>query len=150
MNQYIITPHDTTPDWWIVRDTLNGVTIEWQQGFYNETQKVSCSELTLKGITDTSSLATHIARVLTGISDYLAIHHVDKVWNLSPRKLLGERIGQLRTYRGISIRDLAEQCELTPATIVNIQQGRFSPRYEIVEKIFSVLGAKIEIKIDED
>lgn len=62
------------------------------------------------------------------------------------REELGNKINELRRQRGMSIRELAERSEVNKATIVNIEQGRFSPRYEIVERIVKELGGTIEIK----
>lgn len=62
------------------------------------------------------------------------------------REELGNKINELRRQRGMSIRELAERSEVNKATIVNLEKGRFSPRFEIVEKICHVLGTKIEIK----
>jgi DNA-binding XRE family transcriptional regulator len=54
-------------------------------------------------------------------------------------------MSELRTQRGYSIRQLAEICELSKSTIVNMEKGRFSPRFEIVDKIAAKLGAEIRI-----
>lgn len=62
------------------------------------------------------------------------------------REELGSVIAELRENRGVSIRDLAKRCELSPSTIVNIEQGKFSPRFEIVALIVEELGGKITIK----
>lgn len=62
------------------------------------------------------------------------------------RETLGNTIAELRKEQGYSIRELADRCEINKATIVNIEKGRFSPRFEIVEKIVSELNAEIEIK----
>ena len=62
------------------------------------------------------------------------------------REELGNQIAQLRKSKGYSIRELADRCEINKATIVNIEKGRFSPRFEIVEKLLNELGAEIIIK----
>lgn len=62
------------------------------------------------------------------------------------REELGNKINELRRQRGMSIRELAERSEVNKATIVNLEKGRFSPRYEIVERIVKELGGTIEIK----
>lgn len=66
------------------------------------------------------------------------------------RQLFGQRMARLRRQQGYSTRELAELTGYTPTTINNIECGRFSPRFEIVEKILSVLGAHFEIVIDDD
>lgn len=48
--------------------------------------------------------------------------------------------------KGMSIRALAEIVGVSKSTIVHIESGKFSPRYDIVERIAEALGADIEIK----
>ena len=62
------------------------------------------------------------------------------------REELGNTINELRQQRGMSIRELAERSEVNKATIVNLEKGRFSPRFDIVERIVKELGGTIEIK----
>lgn len=62
------------------------------------------------------------------------------------REELANILAELRREKGLSIRGLAERCEMSKSTIVNIEQGRFSPRVEIVDKICSALDAEINIK----
>ena len=66
------------------------------------------------------------------------------------RQLLGAEMSRLRNLRGYSIRELAELSGYATNTILSIEKGKFSPRFEIVEKILSVLGAHLEIVIDDD
>lgn len=63
------------------------------------------------------------------------------------REELGYILAELRKEKGLSIRSLADKCEMSKSTIVNIEQGRFSPRVEIVDKICSALEAEIYIKV---
>ena len=74
---------------------------------------------------------------------------IDRVEELNDRQLFGQRMARLRRQQGYSTRELAELTGYTPTTINNIECGRFSPRFEIVEKILSVLGAHLEIVIDD-
>lgn len=66
------------------------------------------------------------------------------------RQLFGQRMARLRNLRGYSIRELAERSGYATNTILSIEKGKFSPRFEIVEKILSVLGAHLEIVMDEE
>ena len=72
---------------------------------------------------------------------------MDRIEN---RQLLGAEMSRLRNLRGYSIRELAERSGYATNTILSIEKGKFSPRFEIVEKILSVLGAHLEIVIDEE
>lgn len=65
------------------------------------------------------------------------------------RQLFGQRMARLRKLRGYSIRELAELSGFATNTILSIEKGKFSPRFEIVEKILSVLGAHLEIVMAE-
>ena len=69
---------------------------------------------------------------------------------LNDRQLFGQKMARLRNLRGYSIRELAELSGFATNTILSIEKGKFSPRFEIVEKILSVLGAHLEIVIDDD
>lgn len=65
------------------------------------------------------------------------------------RQLFGQKMARLRKQQGYSIRELAELSGFATNTILSIEKGKFSPRFEIVEKILSVLGAHLEIIMDE-
>ena len=69
---------------------------------------------------------------------------------LENRQLFGQKMARLRNLRGQSIRELAELTGYATNTILSIEKGKFSPRFEIVEKILSELGAHLEIVIDND
>ena len=62
------------------------------------------------------------------------------------RQLLGDKIAKLRNQRGITIRELASLADVSPATIVNIEQGKFSPRIDVMQKLLTELDAEIIIK----
>ena len=75
---------------------------------------------------------------------------IDRMEELNDRQLFGQKMARLRNLRGYSIRELAELSGFATNTILSIEKGKFSPRFEIVEKILSVLGAHLEIVIDDD
>jgi transcriptional regulator with XRE-family HTH domain len=60
--------------------------------------------------------------------------------------MIGDNLRAIRQAKGVSIRALAEIVGVSKSTIVNIETGKFSPRYDIVERIAEALGAEIEIK----
>lgn len=59
---------------------------------------------------------------------------------------LGEQVATLRRLRGMSIRQLAEKSEMNKATITNIEKGKFSPKFETLERLIRELDAEIVIK----
>lgn len=74
---------------------------------------------------------------------------IDRMEELNDRQLFGQKMARLRNLRGYSIRELAELSGFATNTILSIEKGKFSPRFEIVEKILSVLGAHLEIVMAE-
>lgn len=68
--------------------------------------------------------------------------------DIENRILLGKTLKNLRDSKNLSIRELAELCKFSKSTIVNIEQGHFSPRIEIVQKILNALGAKLTIELN--
>lgn len=69
--------------------------------------------------------------------------------DIKDRKSLGDAIKGLRILNNVSIRGLASLCGLSKTTIVNIENGDYSPRMEIVTNILEKLNAKLVIKDDE-
>lgn len=65
---------------------------------------------------------------------------------ITDRAALGETLRRLRIERSISIRGLADMAGLSPATIVNIEKGSFSPRIDVVNAILSALNCKLTIE----
>ena len=62
------------------------------------------------------------------------------------REDLGQYIRYLRLKNGDTIRGLASKCDLVPATIQNIESGKFSPRLDVIQKILKQLNANLCIK----
>lgn len=60
--------------------------------------------------------------------------------------MLGEALRELRDSKHLSVRELSEKCGVSKSAIVNLEQGRFSPRIEIVQKILNTLDAALVIK----
>lgn len=55
-------------------------------------------------------------------------------------KFLGKRIVVARRGCGLTQKELAEQTQLTPKTIQNIEQGKKNPSYETLVKLVARLG----------
>lgn len=135
-------------DKWKLTDEVNGISVTWEVRKFNETQQFDTSGFDFKkyGMESAQIIATIIRRM----ADWLADNYRELVEELNDRQLFGQRMARLRRSKLFSIRELAERSGCAPNTIVNIEQGKFSPRIEIVEQILSVLGAHLEIVIDDD
>lgn len=151
MNQYD-SPHyfvldQVDEDKWKLTDETNGISVTWEVQKFNETQEFDTSGFDLQkyGMESARIIATIIRRM----ADWLADNYRELVEELNDRQLFGQRMARLRRSKLYSIRELAERSGCAPNTIVNIEQGKFSPRIEIVEQILSVLGAHLEIVMDD-
>ena len=73
--KYIIQKSET-PGWWVVTDTENLVVLKLQEHRFNETQKVTMLE-------ECNLSALQVARIMREMGDWVARHHIDKVfWNV--------------------------------------------------------------------
>lgn len=152
MNQYD-SPHyfvldQVDDETWKLTDEANGISVTWEVKKFNETQDFDTSGFDLQRWGAES--ARIIATIIRRMADWLADNYRELVEELNDRQLFGQKMARLRRSKLYSIRDLAERSGCAPNTIVNIEQGKFSPRVEIVEQILSVLGAHLEIVIDDD
>ena len=59
---------------------------------------------------------------------------------MDSKKLLGQRIRELRKRLGLKQEKLAEMVNLEPASICNIENGYNYPSFQNLEKIIKVLG----------
>lgn len=134
-------------DKWKLTDEANGISVTWEVRKFNETQQFDTSGFDLQrwGVESAQIIATIIRRM----ADWLADNYRELVEELNDRQLFGQKMARLRRSKLYTIRELAERSGCAPNTIVNIEQGKFSPRIEIVEQILSVLGAHLEIVMDD-
>lgn len=135
-------------DKWKLTDEANGISVTWKVREFNETQHFDTSGFDLQRYGMES--ARIIATIITRMTDWLADNFRELVEPLNDRQLFGQKMSRLRKQQGYSIRELAELSGFATNTILSIEKGKFSPRFEIVEKILSVLGAHLEIVMDDD
>ena len=64
------------------------------------------------------------------------------------RQRIGERIRELRKKKGIDAKDLASRIGIDASNLSRIEQGRYSVGLDILSKIASALGAKVDIVED--
>jgi hypothetical protein len=61
------------PGWWVVTDTENLVVLKFQEHKFNETQMATMLE-------DCQLSALQLARIMREMADWMAAHHIDKVF----------------------------------------------------------------------
>jgi transcriptional regulator with XRE-family HTH domain len=59
-------------------------------------------------------------------------------------KTLGQRIRELRENRDLSLRELAQKLDLSPAFVSDVELGRRYPSEEVLVKMAKLLGVEIE------
>lgn len=64
---------------------------------------------------------------------------------INDRERIGKKLAEIRNEKGYTVRQLAELADLRPATISNVENGKFSVGIDILTKICNTLGARIEI-----
>ncbi len=73
MNKYIIQK-STHPNKWVLTDKENGVIITFEDGKFNETQKVTLLD-------DTRLTANELAKVMRELGEWIVRHHGSKCFN---------------------------------------------------------------------
>ncbi len=73
MNKYIIQKSDTQTKSWVLTDTENGVVITFENGKFNETQKVTLLE-------NTNKAAEELAKILKEMGEWAVKYHADKLF----------------------------------------------------------------------
>lgn len=65
---------------------------------------------------------------------------------MSYRQIIGQQIAMLRKKHGYTTRELAELSGINYANISKIENGKYNVSIDILEKLCSVMGAKIKIE----
>ena len=58
---------------------------------------------------------------------------------------IGRLIRGIRLSQGISIRRFAGMAGVTAATVQNVENGAFTPRLDIVQRMMAALGKRLSI-----
>lgn len=64
---------------------------------------------------------------------------------LNHREKIGKRISQLRQQKGLSLRQLAEKCDVTFQNINKIENGKYNVGIDILGRIAEALEVEIEL-----
>lgn len=74
MGKFIIQKSSTQPKGWVLTDTENKVVITFQDGQFNESQKVTLLE-------DSTATAEELAHIVGAMGEWAARHHGSKCFN---------------------------------------------------------------------
>ena len=73
MERFILEKSQLTKGWWVLTDTVNLVVITFEEGRFNETQKVTQLEGG-ENYTSMNDVMTQV-RIIREMSDWLAVNH---------------------------------------------------------------------------
>lgn len=68
---------------------------------------------------------------------------------LSKTTIIGEELRTLRKDRGYTLKELADEIEITSGHISNIESGNRKPNYKLLEKLGEVLSFRVEDFLNE-
>lgn len=88
MKKFIIQKSSIQPNGWVLTDTENKVVITFEDGLFNESQKVTLLE-------DSSATAEELAHIVGEMGNWVARHHGSKCF----RKTYGFEISEDDTKR---------------------------------------------------
>lgn len=75
MNKYLLQPSSTRPNGWVLTDTEHGIVLTFEDGRFNDTQKVTV----LEDVPQHS--ADELARIMRELGDWAARHHGSKCFS---------------------------------------------------------------------
>lgn len=74
MDKYIIQQSSTHPNKWVLTDKCNGIVVTFEDGLFNETQKVTMLD-------DTRLTANELATVMRELGEWMVRYHSSKCFN---------------------------------------------------------------------
>lgn len=74
MDKYIIQQSSTQPNKWVLTDKCNGIVVTFEDGKFNETQKVTLLD-------DTHLTANELAKVMRELGEWVVKYHSIKCFN---------------------------------------------------------------------
>lgn len=92
MGKFIIQKSSTQPKGWVLTDTENKVVIKFQDGQFNESQKVTLLE-------DSTATAEELAHIVGAMGEWAARHHGSKCFNRTYGYELSEDDSKTYLYR---------------------------------------------------
>ena len=74
MSKYIIQKSNTHPNGWVLTDTENGIVVIFDDGNFNDTQKVTPFD-------DVNHTPAELARIMRELGEWAVRHHGSKCFN---------------------------------------------------------------------
>jgi len=137
---YICKRSKTKENYFNVTEISTGTIIQFEKWNFDETKSVMFYE-------DSESSVVQSGEIITRVFEWLAMYHYGLLVNISDnhRNIIGKKLHSLRMEKGLSLRELANACDLPKNTISRIEQGTWNLSVEMLNKIVNALDAEIEI-----
>jgi DNA-binding XRE family transcriptional regulator len=143
--RYIIQHSQDRANWWVLTDTKKGIVILFEEGKFNETQKITY-------LNDIEINPTTIAHDLRLMADWLAQNHYhlavantqqgfDREYH---RKVVGDKLRQLRNSKNLTITDVAKATGIHATNISKIENGKYGFTIDAINQLLSVYGCDID------
>jgi DNA-binding XRE family transcriptional regulator len=140
-NKFVLQQAQTQNNGWVCADVENGIVCSFDDGKFNETQKITI----LNDIAKPD--AQKIAGIVREMGDWLRENHYDKIF-YNIREKFGENLKKIRNEKDLTVRGLADLSGLSKSTIENIEQARYSCSLDVIYKIARGLNIPIRDLID--
>lgn len=139
--RYLVQQSTLLANGWVCTDTENGIVLSWEEGLFNETQKITFLE-------DVEPDALYVARLMREMGDFLAEKHSDKLFEKKKhlRKTLCKAIREERERQGISQVEIASVMGMHQSNYARFESGKFSPHIDTFGKALDVLNLEIIIR----
>lgn len=86
MRKYQLEPSTQRPGYWVLTDTENNIVINFQEGAFNDTQKITIlDDDFMEGKT-----ANDVAHIMQEMGQWMADHHADKAFPLHTFMMMKE------------------------------------------------------------
>lgn len=153
MDKYILKKSDNLPDGWVLSDAEYGIVIVFEEGRFNETQKITF----LDDIQSPDPV--EIASRVREMGEWLMENHRELVFGDDPadkndipdfkalnrdvRRDIGGLLKAAREDMGITLRELAAETGIDKGIICRIEAGRSNSGIDTFSTLAHVLGWRI-------
>lgn len=145
MERFILQKSKERENGWVLTDTLNEIVIQFEEGKFNSTQKITY-------LNDVEINPTTIAHDLRLMADWLMQNHYhlaiantqqgfDREYH---RKVVGDKLRQLRNSKNLTITDVAKATGIHATNISKIENGKYGFTIDAINQLLSVYGCDID------
>lgn len=149
MDNYILKKSENLPNGWVLADAEHGIVIVFEEGRFNETQKITF----LDDIESPDPV--EIASRVREMGEWLMENHRELVFGAAPERLdfrelnrevrhdIGGMLKALREEAGYTVRELSAITGVDKGMICRIEGGRSNSGIDVFSTIAHALGWRV-------